>query len=164
MDNLPILSYQRQRVYRATFDTNVFVRAVLGTDNVANALISLWLDESFILVLPPMIIAEVQDVLSRRDLIRKHRYAPETVDNLIHLLKQDAAVGEIPFSFGLCRDMSDDALIDCAIHERVQFLVSYDNDLLDDAELKQSLFEHGIEIVEPLAFLEKIREAEINEP
>lgn len=51
MDNLPILSYQRQRVYRATFDTNVFVRAVLGTDNVANALISLWLDETFILVL-----------------------------------------------------------------------------------------------------------------
>ena len=83
MNNLPVMSYERQHVYRATFDTNVFVCAVLGRDNVANALISLWIDETFILVLPRMIIAEVQDVLSRRDLIRKHRYAPETVDNLV---------------------------------------------------------------------------------
>lgn len=163
MDNLQTTPYFRMRVYRATFDTNVFVRAVLGRDNVANALISLWLDEAFILVLPQTIIAEVQDVLSRRNLIRKHRYAPVTVANLINLLKQDATLVEVPFSFRLCRDTDDDALVDCAIHERAQFLVSYDKDLLDDTELKQSLFEHGIEIVEPLVFLEKIREAEINE-
>lgn len=96
MDNLQTTPYFRMRVYRATFDTNVFVRAVLGRDNVANALISLWLDEAFILVLPQTIIAEVQDVLSRRNLIRKHRYAPETVANLINLLKQDATLVEMP--------------------------------------------------------------------
>ena len=48
--------------------------------------------------------------------------------------------------------------LDCAASGRVQFLVSYDNDLVDDSELKQDLFEFGVEIVEPPDFLDKIQE------
>ena len=60
--------------------------------------------------------------------------------------------------------MSDDVLIDCAIHERAQFLVTYDNDLLDDTALKRALFEYGIEIVEPWVFLEKSGKQKLTTP
>ena len=41
-------------------------------------------------------------------------------------------------------------------------LVSYDKDLLDDPKLRRDLFEYSVEIVDPLTFLEKLREARIN--
>ena len=56
------------------------------------------------------------------------------------------------------------AFVDCAVSGRVQFLVSYDNDLIDDSELKQALFEFGVEIVDAPNFLQKIQASEINQP
>ncbi len=150
------------RVYRATLDTNIFIRSVIRMDNLANELLSRWLDGQFILVLPQAAVDELQNVLSRRALIRKHQYPPRRVTNLIDKLNRDADIVHIPFSLGLCRDAKDNPLIDCAIQERVQFLVSYDKDLLDDAELRRNLFEYGIAILEPQAFLEKLRDAKIN--
>ena len=148
---------------RATFDTNIFVRTVIRKDNLPNHLLSLWREGRFALVLSQSIIDEVKSVLSRRSLRLKYRYTLTEVTDLINLLHQ-ASIVEVNTSFELCRDPKDDMLIDCAVSGRVQFLVSYDNDLVDDDELKQALFEFGVEVVEPPDFLEKIREAEINQP
>ena len=148
---------------RATFDTNIFVRTVIRKGNLANRLMTLWLEDRFVLVLSQSIIDEVQKVLSRPKMRRKHRYTLAEVTNLVDLL-QRANIVEVTPSFELCRDPGDDMFIDCAVSGRVQFLVSYDKDLVDDAELKQALFEFGVTIIEPPDFLEKIREAEINQP
>lgn len=151
----------RWRVYRATFDTNVLLRTLIGQDNLANLLLSLWREGRFVLVLSPTIVEEVQAVASRPRFMRKYRYTLQEVDALIHLLTQRAIIADVPFSFALCRDVTDDEFIDCAILERVQFLVSYDKDLLDDSRLKRVLFEFGVEVVEPPVFLENIRNAEV---
>ena len=103
------------------------------------------------------IVDEVRDVLLRPYLVEKYRYSPEAAERLINLLIQRALLVEIPFSFGLCRDVNDDPFVDCAVLGRVQFLVSYDNDFLDDS-LRQALFERGIEVVEPLSLLNRIEE------
>lgn len=151
----------RWRVYRATFDTNVFFRALTRPGNLASHLVALGLGKRFILVLSQAIIDEVQTVMSRREVVRKYPRVPGETTSLINGLKENAIIiTEVPFSFALCRDVKDDKFVDCAILERVQFLVSYDNDLLD-LELKRALFEFGIEVVEPLLFLENIRNAEI---
>jgi putative PIN family toxin of toxin-antitoxin system len=147
----------RWRVYRATFDTNIFVRSLIRKDNLANHLLSLWEAGRFVLVLSHAIIDEVQKVLSRRKMCRKYQYTLDQVTGLIDLLHQ-ASIVEITSTFELCRDTTDNKFVDCAISGRVQFLVSYDNDLVDDSELKQDLFEFGVEIVEPPDFLDKIQE------
>ena len=152
---------QRWRVYRATFDTNIFVRALIQKENLANHLISLWLEGRFILVLSQAIVAEIRGVLLRPVLMRELQYTRTEAMRLINLLPQ-ASIVEVTTSGELCRDPKDDKFVDCAISGRVQFLVSTDNDLVDDAELKRALFEFGVEVVEPLDFLEKTREAEIN--
>lgn len=146
----------RWRIYRATFDTNIFVRSLIQKDNLANYLISLWLDGRFILVLSQAIVDEVQDVLLRPALVRELQYTRTAAMRLINLLPQ-ANIVEVPSSVELCRDRKDDKFIDCAISGRVQFLVSYDKDLVDDAELKRALFEFGVEVIEPPNFLKEIQ-------
>lgn len=145
----------RWRVYRATFDTNIFVRSLIRKDNLANHLLSLWQSGRFVLVLSHVIIDEVKKVLSRQKLRIKYNYNLDEVINLINLLNQ-ASIVEITSAFELCRDTSDNMFIDCAISGRVQFLVSTDKDLIDDDALNQALFEFGIEIVDPPNFLNKI--------
>ena len=146
----------RWRVYRATFDTNIFVRSLIQKENLANHLISLWLDGQFILVLSQAIVDEVRGVLLRPALMRELQYTRTEALRLINVLPQ-ASIVEVTSSAELCRDPKDDKFVDCAVSERVQFLVSYDNDLIDDSELKQALFEYGVEIVDPLNFLEEIQ-------
>ena len=155
-------SERRWRVYRVTFDTNIFLRALIRRGNPANNLLSLWLDGRLVLVLSQAIVDEVQAVLSRPSLIRKYSYTPQAATQLINLLMQRAIIVEVSFSLGLCRDANDNPLVDCAVLGRVQFLVSYDNDLLDDSTLRQALFEFGVEIVDPQALMERVREEETN--
>ena len=144
-----------QRVYRATLDTNIFVRALLQEGNLPNRLLAFWREGRFVLVLSQAIVAEVQEVLSRSSLKQKFRL--HTTTTLINLLTEEADFVEVPFSYELCRDVEDNRFVDCAIFGRVQFLVSYDNDLIADPQLRQALFEHGVETVDPLAFLERIQ-------
>ena len=152
----------RWRIYRATFDTNIFVRSLIQKENLANHLISLWLDGQFILVLSQAIVDEVRGVLLRPALMRELQYTRTEALRLINVLPQ-ANIVEVTSSTELCRDPKDDKFVDCAISGRVQFLVSYDKDLTDDFELKRNLFEFGVAVVEPPDFLEKIREAQTNE-
>ena len=149
----------RWRVYRATFDTNIFVRKVIRKDNLSNHLLSLWREGRFVLVLSQAIIDEIEKVLSRRKLRLKYRYTLTEVKDLIDLLQQ-ASIIEVNTSFELChRDPTDNIFVDCAILGRVQFLVSIDNDLVSDPRLKQALFEFGVAVVEPQDFLVRIQDA-----
>lgn len=152
----------RLQIYRATLDTNIFVRAIIQTDSLVNELIKLWRNRNFTLVLPKMVVEELRDVLSRRSIIRRYQYPLTKATSLIDEINQKAIIVEIKSSFEFCRDVNDDPIVDCAIQEKVQFLVSYDKDLLDDPKLRRDLFEYGVEIVDPLGFLEKLRDAEIN--
>lgn len=145
----------RWRVFRATFDTNLFVRSLIRKNNLANHLLSLWQAGRFVLVLSHAIIDEVQRVLSRPKIRLKHNYTLDEVANLINLLHR-ARIVEITSTFELCRDATDNKFVDCAISGGSHYLVSYDNDLVDDANLKKALFEFGVETVEPPIFLDKI--------
>ena len=146
----------RWRIYWATFDTNIFVRTVIRKNNLPNHLLSLWREKRFILVLSQPIIDEVEKVLLRRKLRRKYQYTLTEVSNLLELLRL-ANIIEVNTHLELCRDTADNMLVDCAVSGRVQFLVSYDKDLVDDAELKRALFEFGVEVVEPPDFLNEIQ-------
>ena len=146
----------RWRIYWATFDTNIFVRTVIRKDNLPNHLLSLWREKRFVLVLSQPIIDEVEKVLLRRKLRRKYQYTLTEVSNLLELLRL-ANIVEVNTYLELCRDTTDNMLVDCAVSGRVQFLVSYDKDLVDDAELKRALFEFGVEVIEPPNFLKEIQ-------
>ena len=151
---------RRWRVYRVTIDTTVFVSSFIQRRGIANYLLSLWYDGRFILVLSQAVVDEIENTLLQLRLSGRYSYTRQTVSRLIDLLGQRATIVEPPFSYELCRqrDMDDDPVADCAIWGQVQFLVSYDNDFLENPTLKQALFEFGVEIVDPHTFVERIQE------
>ena len=83
----------RWRVYRATFDTNIFVRSFIRQENLANRLLSLWETGRFVLVLSHAIIDEVQEgFITFVKCVRQYRYTLDEVTNLINLLHQASVV------------------------------------------------------------------------
>ncbi len=148
----------RWKVYRATFDTNVFVRSVLKKNNLPNHLLSLWRSRRLVLVLSEAIIAEVENVLSRSALRRKYGYSVPEAANLVTQFRREASIIEVNTSFELCtRDPTDNIFVDCAILGRVQFLVSTDKDLIDNTEIELVLFEYGVKVIDPQDFLSEIQ-------
>ena len=69
-------SERRWRVYRVTFDTNIFLRALIRRGNPANNLLSLWLDGRLVLVLSQAIVDEVQAVLSHAPVLSESIHTP----------------------------------------------------------------------------------------
>ena len=146
-----------QRVPRVTIDTNIFFRLFHRRDNPANLLLSLWRDSQFVLVLSQAILDEVREVLLRQHNMERYSYTEQEVNILINELTQGAIIVEVPCSYKLCRDPEDDRFIDCAIYGRAQFLLSYDNDLLDDS-LRPALSRFGVETGRPHPFIRRIQE------
>ena len=146
-----------QHVPRVTIDTNIFFRSFHRKDNVANRLLSLWRNSQFVLVLSQAILDEVREVLLRQHYMERYSYTEQEVNILINELTHRASIVDVPDSYKLCRDPDDDRFIDCAIYGRARFLLSYDNDLLDDY-LRPALSKFRVETVQPLAFMRRIRE------
>ena len=151
---------RRWRVYRVTIDTNIFVSLVIQRRPFTNPLFALWNDGRFVLVLSQAIVNEIETTLLRLRLERRYSYTPRLVTRLINLLRQEATIVAPPFSYGLCRrrDVDDDPVADCAIWGRAQFLVSNDNDFLEDPTIRQALFEYGVEVIDSDIFVERIQE------
>ncbi|MBC8457389.1 MAG: putative toxin-antitoxin system toxin component, PIN family [Deltaproteobacteria bacterium] len=146
------------RVYKATLDTNIFLRALIRKENICDKVVQRWKEDDFILVPSEMILAEIRDVLSRPFLITKYGYSPAEVEQLVDLIRQRGVIINPTFSFSFCRDVTDDKFVDCAIFGRVHFLVSGDNDFLEDANLKRILWEYGVKVVDIFEFYQKLQE------
>ncbi len=143
------------RVYRATLDTNVFLRSLLSPSGINARVVNLWMDECFILVLSDEIIDEITDVLLRPNLMNLGNYTQSDVQALIDLIDEEAIIIESPTNFRLCRDADDDKFVNCAIVGRVHYLVSGDKDLLDET-LKKTLYEYGITVLGASVFVAHI--------
>jgi len=146
------------KVYKATLDTNIFLRSLIREGNICYKVVQRWKEDDFILVLSGEILSEIRDVLNRPFLIRKYGYSLAEVEQLVDLIWQKGVIISPTFSLYLCRDAEDDKFVDCAIFGRVHFLVSSDNDFLEDAKLKRILWEYGVRVVDIFEFYNKLQE------
>lgn len=89
-------------------------------------------------------------------LIKKYRYSSESVQGLLFAIRQNAILTSISVNLHLSRDATDEKFIGCAIAGRAHFLVSEDEDFLDDKKLRKALREYGIEVVSALEFYKQI--------
>lgn len=147
---------ERIKVIRAVLGTNIFLRSLIRQGNISNKIITHWKADDFLLVASNDIVNEVEDVLRRPWLMEKYGYDVEQVDRIIDLVSQKAIFVEPTFSLELGRDPNDYKFVDCSILGRVQNLVSEDNDLLADENLKKRLFEYGVEVLNALGFYQKV--------
>ena len=147
---------ERIKIFRAVLDTNIFLRSLIRKGNISDKIVDHWKKDNFLLVASKKILQEVEEVLKRPWLVEKYGYDVEQVDGLVKLVYQKAIFVEPLFSLKLCRDKKDDKFVDCSILGRVQYLVSGDNDILSDENLKRQLFEYGVEVMNALDFYQKL--------
>lgn len=135
---------------RAVVDPSVFVSAFIGNPQAGpGRLVDAWRDRRFVLIVSPLLLAELEEVLSRP------KFARWATDG-----RGDAYVAGLsarsehqpdptPAPSSEVRDPDDDYLVALMRATQADFLVSLDRDLLD-AELD------GIAVVDPAVFVSRL--------
>ena len=132
-------------------DTNVFVRGLLRSAVVV-PLINAWKANRFRLLTSEELLQELVEVLARPKL-RKY-FQEEQVKELLLLISEQGKVVEPLQHVNFCRDPKDNIFLDVAIAGQADHLVTEDNDLKDDEDLKTRMRdEYGVEIVDVLEFM-----------
>jgi putative PIN family toxin of toxin-antitoxin system len=132
-------------------DTNVFVRGLLRSAVVV-PLINAWKANRFRLLTSEELLQELVEVLARPKL-RKY-FQEEQVKELLLLISEQGKVVEPLQHVNFCRDPKDNIFLDVAIAGQADYLVTEDNDLKDDEDLKTTMRdEYGVEIVDVLEFM-----------
>ena len=138
---------------RAVVDPNVFVSAFIGSPDAGpGRLVAAWSDRRFVLVVSPLLLAELAEVLARPKFERwaSDGRAEAYVAALAARSEHHPDPDEPP---SVVRDPKDDYLIALMHAADADLLVSLDNDLLD-AELDD------IVVLDPAVFLARVRETE----
>jgi uncharacterized protein len=128
---------------KAVLDTNIFVRALLGS--AANeAVYNAFKEDIFILVVSKEILEELAEVLLRPAL----GLDLKNIKSVLSHIKEKAVIAETTQKIKSCRDPKDDMILEAAVNAKADIIVSNDKDLLDMNPFK------AIQIVEPRRFLE----------
>jgi putative PIN family toxin of toxin-antitoxin system len=114
-------------------DATILVSAFLTPYGLSAQLLAEARQGHFTLCLSEEILAETQEVLLRRERIRKrYRYTDEQPMRFCHALRTAVPlVRPAPGVRGVCRDSNDDHIIACAVAGHATYLVTRDSDLLD---------------------------------
>lgn len=132
----------------AVIDTNVFLSALLrgrGTRPVLDALLA----HRFHLVISRLLIDELTSVLDRPQWQRA--LDPQECRGLLAIIRKSAFIVEPSHAVTACRDVSDNAVLECAIAGHAEAIVTGDADLLSLHPFR------GIDILRPAEFLRHLR-------
>ena len=140
---------------KAVLDTQIILRgAASARPSVTARIYAAWDAGRFTLLLSEVILTEVEDVLSRPEVLRKLRMTPIEAGALIELLRRRSTLVTPTVAMARSRDPDDDKFLECAIAGRADYIVSADADLLSLREAQ------GIPIVAAPAFWQTLaREA-----
>jgi len=134
-------------VLKAVLDTQILLRgAASATPSVTSRIYTAWDAGRFILLLSEPILTEIDDVLSRPEVISKLRMTPIEAGALIELVRRRSTRVTPAVAITQSRDPDDNKFLDCAVAGSADYIVSGDADLLSLREVQ------GIPIVDAPTF------------
>ena len=116
---------------RAVVDTNLFVSAYISRGGLAVALLAVWRQGFFLLLMSEEQRAEIDDVLHRPVITVRYRLREQEVTDLFLLI--DTLGRRVPLRRRLpvhVRDPKDDMILASALGGNADYLVTSDADLL----------------------------------
>ena len=132
---------------KAVLDTQILLRgAASATPSVTSRIYTAWDAGRFILLLSEPILTEIEDVLSRPEVISKLRMTPIEAGALIELVRRRSTRVTPAVAITQSRDPDDNKFLDCAVAGSADYIVSGDADLLSLREVQ------GIPIVDAPTF------------
>lgn len=145
----------------AVLDTNILVSALITKKPSAPLqLYKAFTTQQFLLITSPSILAEVEDVINRKKVIKYHKRTPKQRKEIMELLVKLSYVtleSQTTEEVIIERDPKDDKFLHAALEAHADYIVSGDHHLLDIKAYE------GIEILTPndfLSILEKETESE----
>ncbi|MEZ5376808.1 MAG: putative toxin-antitoxin system toxin component, PIN family [Acidimicrobiales bacterium] len=137
---------------RVVLDANVWVSAAIRS-GPAHRIVQSWLAgaAAFDVVICPELIAEVEDVLTQRPMMRK--WIPlDVAERFVEALQVVADVVPDPIEIGaITRDVDDDYLVALAREHGADYIVTGDKDLLEWPDQRPA-------VLTPAAFAELVGE------
>ena len=135
---------------KAVIDTNQLLR--LAAAYQRSPLFAAWRVGRFEIVVSEEIMAELHDVARRS---KVSRFLAEAYFHQFIFFLQAWAIAVVPVTeFPHCRDPKDDMIIATAVAAQADFIVTTDNDFLDDRVLRTRLQnEFNIRVAQPAEFL-----------
>ena len=135
---------------RAVVDPSVFVSAFIGDPNAGSGrLVDAWRKRRFILVVSPLLLAELREVLSRPKFARWAGDGRGDAYLAAFSARSEHHPDPAQPSPSRVRDPGDDYLVALMHATRADVLVSLDRDLLD-AELD------GVKVTDPAVFVSSL--------
>jgi putative PIN family toxin of toxin-antitoxin system len=132
---------------RAVVDTNILVRALIKPEGTVGPVLRQLRAGAYTLLYSEALLEELVDVLSRPRIRDKYDLHPADIEAVLALILLRGELIIPNRRIRICRDASDDKLLEVASCGKADAVVSGDQDLL-----ALNPFE-GVEIVEPAAFL-----------
>ena len=138
---------------RVVIDTNVLISGLFGIKNSPSFQILLALrSQKIILVTSPIILAEVEEVISRERIIKRTKMSvDERADFLDKLIERsDITAGKQLLQL-VGSDVKDDKFLACGFEAKADYIITGDEDLLVLKEYK------GTKIITPREFLKILK-------
>ena len=131
-------------------DTNIIVscliKRTISTEKIFEAIKT----DTILLNISFPMLEEIITVLSRPNIRKLTRMNKKEIKGIIRLLVEKARNVQPRVELELCRDPADNKFLECAVSEKVDYIVSGDKDLLDLKEVR------GIQIINLKEFVEKL--------
>lgn len=138
---------------RLVIDTNLWIRALLG-GQVSLAILIALREAKFVAVISDALIEELQTVVQRPRL--RQRIEPTDIRDLVELLEWSGERVELKTIPPHCRDPKDHPVLATAIDGKAHAIVTGDDDLRADDELRQAMAEYGVQLWGIQSFLQEV--------
>lgn len=137
-------------VIRAVVDTNVLISGATGSTTPAQV-IDGWRQNKYILVTSPQLIAEVNEVIRRPEIIRQFNLSESLISGFVGTLSTRAYVTPGTLQLDVIKeDPPDNQVLSAAVEGSADYIVSGDKDLLRLGQYQD------IAILKPIDFLDRI--------
>ncbi|HXZ44373.1 MAG TPA: putative toxin-antitoxin system toxin component, PIN family [archaeon] len=138
---------------RVVVDTNVWVSAFLNPRGYPARLILRWRAGDLRVVTSPPLLDELARVLARPRLQRVRPFTDTEARLYLLMIQAGAEVVTPTGQLRICRDASDDLVLETALLGRARYLVSRDADMIRDLSLVRLFAKPGVRIATVQQFL-----------
>ncbi len=151
---------------RVVLDTNIFIQAFLNPHGPSGLCFQLARERRISLFVSKKLLAEIEEVIARpaiRSVVRIN-YEEQKYRFLLEIKSSAYPATELSGTFELPRDPKDEMVVDVAVGCDADFIVSWDDDLLNlmtgtDLVCKQFRQRfRGLKVVDPNEFLRTVHE------
>lgn len=128
---------------RVVLDANVLVSGIISP-GICRSIIRSLEEDKFVMVLSPPLLEDFLRALEKPKV--KRLTTPAILEEIIALIHKKAFIVEPKVKFKVCRDPSDDAVLECAVAAGAEIIATGDKDLLTVKSFR------GIAVLSPRTF------------